>query len=780
MKKSFLIFACAIIPLALGARTISELEAQRIAEQFINGSTAIKAKSTGSQQLYSADLQAANLYGFNIAGGGYVLVGADSNAYSILGYADSGSLDTDNMPDNMRQWLKGYDEAIKAMKTLDIEPCDAPVVSGEAIEPLLATTWYQADPYNIFCPSVPDGKGGEQTAPTGCVATAMAQVMYYHKWPTAECKPLPGYEFSPAEGEVIAMDPLQSHIFDWDTMLLDYSTDVQATEAQQHAVAELMQYCGQALKTRYMAAGSDAREISIATAARTYFGYDKATKPLFRAYYSIDQWENMIYDELKAGRPVPYAGESGVSGHSFVCDGYDGNGLFHINWGWGGRSDGYFRLSVLNPFNNTSIGSSISHMGYSYDQQAVFGMQPPTSGSEEYNQDFFFSFVPPVAIDKSLNKVTFQIYYESLGKPQNTIVAAIGTIDGGAFNPLYVSDPFGVDQNSADCPKVSFIIDPESLAEGETSLYLRAKPADGDYDWFTVANDDDVYLRVTKSAEGVSFKMMPEINIEITDVYAEDNPTPTVDQTNIYCIKVKNNGDNEINSYVDILFYQMGDIELNDQNFDDISTNGALVSGIFIRPNETDCIPVKNTFSFPGNAAFLICEHGTHNILAKGSLPIAGDEIGLYDLQPAAYTVEIDEMGFLEANVSIQNNDSRHWMFPYNSNNYIRCYIRGEEACHKIVIKSGDTSFISAMLDAGDYGLDENVHFVIEQVIGGARTQPILELDLKYGETIDSSVEAVIADENEEDVWYNLQGIRISKPSSPGLYIHNGEKTLVR
>ncbi|MGM9842774.1 MAG: C10 family peptidase [Muribaculaceae bacterium] len=778
MKKSLIILACAIISLALGARNISEIEAQRTAVKFINGTKAFKAKNIGLQQVSSANLKAENLYGFNIANGGYVLVSANSNAYQILGYADSGLLDTDNMPDNMRQWLKGYDEAIKALKALDIEPDDAPVVSGEAIEPLLATTWYQDAPYNILCPSVPNDEGGEEDAPTGCVATAMAQVMYYYKWPAAECTPIPGYEFSPAEGHNVIMDPLPSLKFDWDNMLLNYS-DVQASEDQQYAVAELMQYCGQALKMMYMAGGSGAQETAIATAARTYFGYDKATKPLFRCYYSINQWENMIYDELKAGRPVPYAGQSGTSGHSFVCDGYDGNGLFHINWGWDGRSDGYFRLSVLNPFNNTSIGSSSSRMGYSYEQQAVFGMQPPTAGSEEYNQDIYFSLELPVTINEYQGKVTFQLFYECLENPKNTIVGALGTVDGDVFTPLYISNTVEADQNSVDFAKIDFIIDPESLPDGESILYLRAKPANGDYDWFTLASDD-VYLCVSKSAEGMSLRMMPEINIEITDVFTEDNQAPAVEKKSNFYLKVKNNGDNEINSYVDVVFYQMGDVELNNQNFDDISTDGALVSGIFIRPNETDSILVRNSFSLPGNAAFIICEHGTHKILAKGAIPIAGDEIEFYDLQPVAYSVELDETGFLEATVSVRNYDSRHWIFPYNSNCYIRSYIRGEEISSKVVIQSGDTSIIPAMLDAGDFEPDENVHFVMEQVLGGVRTKPILELDLKYGEKIDSSAEAVIVDGIEENEWYNLQGIRISKPSLPGLYIHNGKKTLIR
>ena len=123
---------------------------------------------------------------------------------------------------------------------------------------------------------------------------------------------------------------------------------------------------------------------------RQYFNYDKGTRAIFRSYYSIEQWENMVYDELKSNRPVPYAGQSGSGGHSFVVDGYDGNGLFHLNWGWGGMCDGYYRLSVLNPFNNSGIGSASGLMGYSFMQEAVIGVQPPTEGTEPCTQDIFF------------------------------------------------------------------------------------------------------------------------------------------------------------------------------------------------------------------------------------------------------------------------------------------------------------------------------------------------------------------------------------------------------
>ncbi|MGN1375524.1 MAG: C10 family peptidase [Prevotella sp.] len=782
MKRNLLLFVCTIISLALSARNITEKEAQQAAVNFINGNAsnrAFKARNVDLQQLTSAKLKTANLYGFNIANGGYVLVSANSNAYQILGYADSGSLDIENMPENMKEWINGYDEAIKAMQAPDIEANNAPVVSGGAIDPLLSTTWYQDAPYSNLCPIVPNDKGGEVTAPTGCVATAMAQVMYYHKWPIDECRSIPEYEFSPIEDKTITLNQLPEKKFNWEDMLPSYS-NVDATDQQKLAVAELMQYCGQAVRMAYGADASGASETAIATAARTYFGYDKGTKILYRQYYSISQWENMIYEELKAERPVPYSGANGIDGHSFVCDGYDGNGLFHINWGWDGHDDGYFRLSILNPFNNSSIGSSSSEMGYSYMQQAVFGMQPPVADSEEYNQEVYFTLIQPVEINNFLNNVIFKVEYECLTQPKNKIIAAIGTKEGDVFTPLMISDAKDADQDSEIFPSFNFNIDPSSVSDGETIFYFRAKPAQGNYDWFTIESDN-ICLRVVKEAGNLTLTKLPEKKIEITDVITEDDQVPAVGENKNFYIKVKNNDTQELNTYVDILFYEMGDISLEKQNFSELKTDNPYVSGLYIRPEETESILVRKSFTTPGNAAFLICEHNTDKVLAKGSIYVSGDEIDFYDLEVKDYSlVYDDDTGVLETNVTIQNNDKRSWKFPANSNCYIRSYTTGSEEIRKIMLSSGQTMNIGLLHDTDEYGAGETVHFIMEQVICGTRTEKILELDINPGEVITSGVKATIADENKDSVWYSLQGIRISKPSLPGLYIHNGKKTVIR
>lgn len=781
MKKILLFMVGTLVAFSLSAAHISELDAQRLAVNFINGNSGkviFKSKKMGLQQVRSANLQAENFYGFNIADGGYVVVSANSDTYEILGYADSGMLNPEDMPYNLRQWLKGYDEAIKALTGTEVQTLSAPVVTGEAIAPLLTTTWYQDAPYNQYCPTVPNKEGTTEVAPSGCVATAMAQVMYYHQWPTAACKEIPEYKFFPAYGDSITLSALPAQAFNWGDMLLSYS-GVEASESQKAAVAQLMQYCGQAVRMVYAAGGSGAQETAIATAARTYFGYDKGTKPAFRDYYSISQWENMIYEELKAGRPVLYAGQSGSGGHSFVCDGYDGNGLFHINWGWGGRSDGYFRLSVLNPFNNSSIGSSISHMGYSYSQQVVLGMQPPTEGTEAYDQNIYFALVEPVKIHSTDYGVDFLFQYESLIYPKNRVVGALGTKNGDEFVPLIYSDEVDVDEESEQCPKFVFNIPPELLQDGENLLHLYAKPASGDYPWFSLASDD-VCLRVVKDTEGMALSMLPEKKIEITDVYADNNAAVKPgEKTNLH-INVKNLSTKELNAQVDVLFYEMGGLTLENQDFSNLQILSPSVSGIFIPSGETDEILVRTSFANPGNAAVLICETGTTHILAKGSIVVEGDPTPFYNFQVKKYNLEYDaEMGILEGVVMLNNADTRDWAFSANSNNYIHSYINDSEQVLKTYLPAGQTLGTSQMFDTDSYGPDESIHFVMEQVLGGIYKQVVLELDIAPGERLVSGVTTVTANQG-PDVWYNLQGIRIPEPTTPGLYIKNHTKVLIK
>ena len=309
--------------------------------------------------------------------GGFVIVSNESRTIPILGYSDSGTFDPDNMPENMRAWLQGYADEIawlqkqKENNTVTVTKSRTRGGNTKAdIPPLVTTKWNQRAPYNNLCPTY----SGNNRAVTGCAATAMAQVMYYHKWPIEATTAIPGYTING-----VTRPSLDAIIFDWGNMKETYTGS--ETDETAKAVATLMQYCGYSIEMDY-GPESGAYTIKVAGALKDYFDYnDETTCVVSRIFYTSDKWRDIIYHELSERRPVLYAGQSTGGGHAFVCDGYkneNSTDYFHINWGWGGQSDEYYVLSVLNPYAGQSTGGSSSNDGFHYGQLAVIGIQPST------------------------------------------------------------------------------------------------------------------------------------------------------------------------------------------------------------------------------------------------------------------------------------------------------------------------------------------------------------------------------------------------------------------
>ena len=341
------------------------------------------SKTPGPPAQLSIATQVSGLYVFNVANdGGFVIVSNDDRTVPILGFSDSGSIDPDDMPDNMCAWLQGYADEIVWLNEHSIivnvpESANAPRHadrhSTTAIAPLVQTKWNQRAPYNNLCPLY----DGTNRAVTGCVATAMAQVMYYTETKagnntTQTTKEIPAYT---TRRHSLSMDAIPAGAtINWSSMLLNYKSGYTTDKAD--AVAELMRCCGCSVQMDY-ASSSNAYASDVPNALKEYFDYNTTTQIIIRSLYSSTQWANLIYHELEHARPVLYAGQSSGGGHAFVCDGYKYEGdtdYFHINWGWGGTSDDYFVLSTLNPYEQGAGGSSTND-GFHFGQQAVIGIQ---------------------------------------------------------------------------------------------------------------------------------------------------------------------------------------------------------------------------------------------------------------------------------------------------------------------------------------------------------------------------------------------------------------------
>ena len=352
------------------ANPISENQARSVASNFMTRHamppTTLKMAKKGPQLSAATTGEAhAAYYVFNNTVNGFVIVAGDDRAPAVLGYSDKGTFDAANIPEGLQELLEGYTAQITALnkggQSVKLNS------SGEAISPMLTSAWSQNAPYNTLLPMVTDTK----RAVAGCVGTAMAQIMYYWKYPTQVTTTLPEYTTQTLGIFMPALEPVE---FNWEAMQDTYlSTDTESEEAL--AAAQLTLYCDQAIQMNFLYNSSSGYTNRIPNVISTYFGYKASAHCEYRENYSTQSWNDFVYNELAEGRPVVYSGSKASSGHAFICDGYDGEGMFHINWGWDGMSNGYFLLNVLNP-DAQGTGSASEAYGYIYGQFVVCGIEP--------------------------------------------------------------------------------------------------------------------------------------------------------------------------------------------------------------------------------------------------------------------------------------------------------------------------------------------------------------------------------------------------------------------
>lgn len=381
---SFLFFAlCGVCALAL---PVTQDQALQKARNFLlkrgmvanaDMQLAFQGRQTAAHQ-HGAPAKDAYYYIFNNGhDAGFVIVAGDDCVEDVLGYADNGTFNTEEMPDNLRAWLDSYADQIawaraNAMNA-NAQNGENVEVSRRVIAPLVTAHWNQYEPYNLQCPLY--GAGGEtgNRCVTGCVAVALSQVMYYHRWPADACKAIPSYTSNNVIG---TLPELPATTFDWKNMRDNYSINLSESDAEKNAVAKLIRYTGQSVNMDYSPQGSGGYTTSIPDVLTNYFGYQNKASYIKHDDFSAADWFEIIYHELSKSRPVILGADTYSGGaHAFVCDGFDGHEMFHINWGWGGMADGYYRLQALNP-SSQGAGGSNGYGGYSLRQGAVIGISP--------------------------------------------------------------------------------------------------------------------------------------------------------------------------------------------------------------------------------------------------------------------------------------------------------------------------------------------------------------------------------------------------------------------
>lgn len=382
MKKLFLGLIAVLVSMTLFAAPRTAEEAAAIAAQFTNAQPQLsrlhKAPRTAANmrlvhKVAKPSSEEPALYVFNQENnGGFVIVSGDDNAVTILGYSDEGSFNETKIPSNVAWWLDYYAERVAAAKPATGVKKAHKAIKADAIAPLMSSQWNQGAPYNDLCPIDP---ADNTRSYTGCVATAAAQIMYYYKWPASGQGERTYTWNSDAGGSGTETVDFSEATYDWSNMKDKHRTS--DSEAQKTAVATLMYHVGVSCKMQYggdASNGSGAYTSDMRTALIQNFRY-KNTATLVENQ-SATQMASVFRTELEAGRPILMGGATSQNeGHEFVCDGIDADGYFHINWGWGGDSDGFFALSALDP-DQQGAGGASSGEGFSRDVEYVKGIEP--------------------------------------------------------------------------------------------------------------------------------------------------------------------------------------------------------------------------------------------------------------------------------------------------------------------------------------------------------------------------------------------------------------------
>lgn len=388
MKKATTIILLLLGLMSAGARNITPSEAYSKAQIFF-GETPSSITTYSAQNIEPAftavnDNNENTLYVFNnTANDGFVIIAGDDCVESVLGYCEEGSFDYNQAPPAMMWLLEEYQREIAYIKSNNLKARTSQSPFNKDAAPLLSTQWGQHHPYNALCPQLDNGN----RCVTGCVATAMSQIMYYHQWPT---KGKGSKSYTTRSNSFKLSVDFSKTTYQWSKMTDTY--DENSTSQSCDAVAQIMYHAGVASEMDYgEASGTSAGKAACALVNN--FDYDKSISNCTRDYYTTAQWEKLIAENIDNKQPIIYLGTSSKEGHAFILDGYNSNGFVHIDWGWSGFYNGYFKLSTLDATNDGD--------GYASNQSAIFNIIP----------------------NKGSNHIAYEIVAENLFVTDGTYVA---------------------------------------------------------------------------------------------------------------------------------------------------------------------------------------------------------------------------------------------------------------------------------------------------------------------------------------------------------------------
>lgn len=411
-------------------------------------------------------------YVFNLQPEGWALVSATDAVKPLLGYNPTEHYVLDQEMDNNAAWMRSYANDIK--KAIDEK--DTPIkdwdkidngattrAKGSSVEPLITVKWDQGKPYNKYCPSDANGR-----AVVGCVAVAMAQAMSVAKYPK---RPVGEFSYAHSTYGSLYINYDEEGEYNWENILSGANS--------KDDVAKLLYHCGVSVKMDYSPGGSGTQSTYVPNAMKRNFAYSDAVTYHSRSSYEGD-WEQLIIDELEEGRAVYYSGHDPIKnyGHAFNLDGYDGNTMYHVNWGWGGINNGYFTIDGLR--------DKKMEMDYTAGHGVVIGIRAPRTAPTDIS--LTTTTVPSdtevgavVAVLEIQSEIEDASYTYKITGPYNPITKRYGSI------------PFSIDENG------------NLLTTGELEIGKEYK----------------AIITVTNTTTGESFKK--EFVIKVVDVSEVDS-----------------------------------------------------------------------------------------------------------------------------------------------------------------------------------------------------------------------------------------------------------------
>lgn len=727
---------------------------------------------------------------------GYTIVSGDDRLPEIVGYTESGNYDADRLPENLVSFMQAYQEFADNATDEQIEEIRQWKAQARhaAVAPLMEEKWNQTAPYNNMCPEYSAG----HKSVTGCVATAVAQILHYYKCPSQLMADISAYT---TKSYNIPMSGISAgEQYDWQNMLNTYSGS--ETQAQNDAVAKLMLHVGCAVNMDY---GPSSGAGATAETFTKFFGMDKElVRQVQRSNYNISQWDNMLYNELAAQRPVYYDGQSTGGGHAFVVHGYD-DGLYYVNWGWGGFCDGYFDITILNPHNTSGAGASSSDDGYSMGNGMIIGITPDNGVVDEVANAVFTAYsltISDLATQNENITAKADITVLNFNLVENTRYVSVGYMDdNGSIHNIATPEPITIQAGTPDGIGYS----------GSAQCNISFPYATGNYK-----------LVVIESKDKNSWALCPQYpeNFVPTNLKAQDNEvsiiTPSTSLTATAELDTENSGGYAgMSNTINITVSNSGDKEYYDIVYVMVGTGTTMPKDYTYATGITAPINGSTTFNFaytPQTAEtynFWILDSKLNEIgkssitFQATSAPVlsfvsikcsnASGEKVYADFQ--GKKVEMDKVNDTKAEFTFEiKNDGGYyegqfWLFEYNAQNdnwtgraQTLNIPANTTTPFTFTVEGVAGSTAGIMLQSATESVTiANLTTTNNHIIQGSNQYyPLSNCEICYlAGNGGTGINDINAEKENEDVYYNLRGEKVSNPTK-GIYIKNGKKYLLK